>query len=57
MRFKTVTELRLKATKIVHEIESTGEEVIITKKGKPVVLMRRVGEEEFTLKTGEKEEI
>ncbi|NIO16196.1 MAG: hypothetical protein GTN70_04230 [Deltaproteobacteria bacterium] len=56
MRFKTVTELRLKATRIVQEIEVTGEEVVITKKGKPVVLMRRVGEEEFALKTKGKEE-
>ncbi len=56
MRFKTVTELRLKATRIVQEIEVTGEEVVITKKGKPVVLMRRLGEEEFALKTKGKEE-
>ena len=35
----TVTELRLRTTEIVREIEETGEEVIFTKKGKPVVLM------------------
>lgn len=55
MKFKTVTELRLEATRIVADIESTGEEVIITKKGKPVALIRPVDEEEFVLKEKEKE--
>lgn len=50
MKFVTVSELRLKATQIVSEIESTGEEVIITKNGKPVVLIRPVEETEFELK-------
>ncbi|NIS75170.1 MAG: hypothetical protein GTO08_07795 [Deltaproteobacteria bacterium] len=54
MKFRTVTELRLSATKIVQEIEVSGEEVVITKKGKPVVLMRRVEQEEFALKKGDK---
>jgi antitoxin (DNA-binding transcriptional repressor) of toxin-antitoxin stability system len=55
MRFITVTDLRLNAPKITHEIEDTGEEVIVTRNGRPVVLMRRVGEEEFVLK-GERAE-
>ena len=50
MKFVTVSELRLKATQIVSDIESTGDEVIITKNGKPVVLIRPVEETEFELK-------
>ena len=40
MGFVTVSELKNKATQIVSEIENSREEVIVTKKGKPVVLMR-----------------
>jgi antitoxin (DNA-binding transcriptional repressor) of toxin-antitoxin stability system len=54
MKFITVTELRLRATQTISELETTGEEVIVTKKGKPVVLMRPVGEGEFELKTSMK---
>ena len=54
MKFVTVTELRLRATQIVTELETTGEEVIVTKKGKPVVLMRPVEAKEFELKTNMK---
>ncbi len=50
MRFLTVTELRQRATQIVAEIEATKEEVVITKNGKPVVLMRFIGEDAFALK-------
>lgn len=50
MRFVTVTELRLRATEVIREIETTGEEVVVTKKGKPVVLMRVIEEGEFELK-------
>ena len=50
MKFVTVSELRLKATQIVAEIETTREEVIVTKNGKPVVLIRPVEEAEFELK-------
>lgn len=49
MKFITVSELRANATKIVSEIETTREEVIITKNGKPVVLIRPVEEKEFRL--------
>lgn len=50
MRFITVSELKFKATQIVTEIETTREEVIVTKNGKPVVLIRPVEEMEFELK-------
>lgn len=50
MKFITVSELKLRATQIVSEIENTREEVIITKNGKPVVLIRPVEETEFELK-------
>ena len=52
MRFITVTELRADATRIIREIETTGEEVVITKNGKPVVLIRPISEGEFELKGG-----
>ncbi len=55
MKFITVSELRLKATEVVRDIEETGEEVIVTKKGKPVVLMQFVSDEVFSLKGKEKE--
>jgi PHD/YefM family antitoxin component YafN of YafNO toxin-antitoxin module len=55
MKFITVTELRLRATEIVREIETTREEVIVTKKGKPVVLMRFVTDKAFVLKEHIKE--
>jgi len=55
MRFITVTELRLKATEVVRELEKTGEEVVVTKKGKPVVLMQSISDEAFSLKEKNKE--
>jgi prevent-host-death family protein len=51
MRFMTISELRANAPKIVSEIEQTREEVIITKRGKPVVKMQIVTEKEFSLKS------
>lgn len=54
MKFLTVTELRLRATQIVAEIETTREEVVVTKKGKPVVLMRLIEPGEFELKASTK---
>lgn len=50
MKFFTVSELRQKATQIVSEIEKSKGEVIITKNGKPVVLMRFITDEVFSLK-------
>jgi PHD/YefM family antitoxin component YafN of YafNO toxin-antitoxin module len=55
MKFATVSELRNKATQIVAGIEDTREEVIVTKNGKPVVLMRFITDEAFSLKDTEKE--
>ena len=53
MKFITVTELAHRTTHIISEIESTGEEVVITKNGKPIVLMRLTSDNEFALKGGE----
>jgi antitoxin (DNA-binding transcriptional repressor) of toxin-antitoxin stability system len=50
MKFITVTELKQRATQVVSEIESTKEEVVITKNGKPVVLMQFITDEVFNLK-------
>jgi antitoxin (DNA-binding transcriptional repressor) of toxin-antitoxin stability system len=49
MRFVTVTELKQRATQIVSQIRASGEEIVITKNGKPVVLMRNVDEKEIVL--------
>ena len=54
MRFITVSELRLRATEVVREIEETGEEVIVTKKGKPVVLMHFITDKAFSLRETKK---
>jgi len=50
MKFITVTELKQRATQVVSEIESTKEEVVITKNGKPVVLIQFITDEVFNLK-------
>lgn len=55
MKFITVTELRGNATRIVYAIEGTGEEVIITRNSLPVALIRKVEQDEFTLKGGRAE--
>jgi prevent-host-death family protein len=49
LKFVTVSELRQRATQIVAEVERTGKQVIITKNGKPVVVLQRVTEEELSL--------
>ena len=49
-----MTELKQKATQIISEIESTKEEVVITKNGKPVALIRFISNGAFALKTDEK---
>ena len=49
MKFITVSELKQRATQIVTEIEDTREEVIITKNGKPVVLIQFITDEAFSL--------
>jgi len=50
MKFITVSDLSHKATLIVSEMESTGEEVVITKKGRPLILMSLVSNSDFALK-------
>jgi prevent-host-death family protein len=50
MKFITVTELKNRATQVVTEIESSKEEVIVTKNGKPVVLIRLISGNEFLLR-------
>lgn len=50
VRFITVSELRANASKIVSQILSKRGEVVVTKKGKPAVLIRPVSEGEFELK-------
>jgi hypothetical protein len=57
MKFITVSELKNKATQIVTGIEDTREEVIVTKNGKPVVLMRFITDEVFCFKEDEKEKV
>ena len=54
MKFITVSESKQRATQIVSEIESTREEVMVTKNGKPIVLMRFITDEAFSLKETEK---
>jgi len=55
VKFITVSKLKNKATQVVTEIEKNREEVIVTKNGKPVVLMRFITDEVFSLKEDEKE--
>ena len=50
MKFITVTELKLKATQVVAEIERSREEVVVTKNGKPVVLIKLVSDSDFKLR-------
>jgi len=57
MKFFTVSELRQKATQIVTELEKTREEVVITKNGKPVVLMCFITDEVFSLRENVKEKV
>jgi len=48
LHFLTVTELQRRLTEVVREIEKTGKEVIISRNGKPVVLMQRVSEQDLS---------
>ena len=54
MKFITVSELKNKATQIVTEIATKRREVVVTKNGRPVVLMRFITDEAFNLKEDEK---
>jgi len=51
MKFVTVSELRQRATQIISEVESTHEQVVVTKMGKPVALIQFITEEAFSLTT------
>lgn len=50
MRFITVSELRLHATQVVKELEEQKEEIVVTKNGKPIVLMCLINDTAFELK-------
>ena len=54
MRFYTVTELRADAPRIITELQETRKEVVVTKRGKPVALIRLLEEGEFQLKPQKK---
>ncbi len=54
LKFVTVSELRLRATQIVAEVEKSGKQVIITKNGKPVVVLQRVTEDELSFDKAKK---
>jgi prevent-host-death family protein len=54
MKFITVTELKLKATQVVAEIERSREQVVVTKNGKPVVVIQLVSDSDFKLKEKQK---
>ena len=49
MKFITVSELKHKATQVVTEIEQTKEQVVVTKNGKPVVVIQLVSDSDFRL--------
>ena len=49
LKFKTVSELQKESTQIVADVERTGKQVIITKNGKPVVVIQRVSEDDMSL--------
>lgn len=57
MKFITVSELRLRATQVVKEIQETREEIVVTKNGKPLVVMRFIDDTAFELKKGKKIEL
>lgn len=47
MKFITVTELRQQLLQVVSEIEATKEQFVVTKNGKPVVLIQFATDEAF----------
>lgn len=49
LKFMTVTNAKATLTALVAEVETTGEPVAITKNGIPVVILRKVRQEEFLL--------
>jgi len=49
LKVKTVTELQKEASKIVTDVETTGQQVIITRNGKPVAVLQRVTENDLSI--------
>ena len=49
MKFVTVSQLRLKTTQIIAEIEKSKIKVVVTKNGKPVALIKPIEEKQFRL--------
>ncbi len=47
LKFVTITEFKANATAIVAEIEKTKRQVIVTKNGRPVVVISPAKEEQF----------
>jgi prevent-host-death family protein len=54
MKFITVTELKNKATQIITEITENREEEVVTKNGKPVVLIQHITEDIFRIQERDK---
>jgi prevent-host-death family protein len=48
LKILTVTELQRQLLEVVREIEKTGKEVVISRNGKPVVIMQRVTEQDLS---------
>lgn len=48
LRFLTVTQLQRTLTEVIREIEKSGKEVIVSRNGKPVVIMQRVSEQDLS---------
>lgn len=48
VKFVTVSELRLRATQIVGEIERSKNQIVVTKNGRPVVVISPAREDDFS---------
>ena len=53
LKFKTISELKHDAKKILTEIKA-GEQVVITLNGRPLAVISRAKEEEFEIVKGKK---
>jgi prevent-host-death family protein len=54
LKFRTVTELKQQATAIVAEVERTKQQIIITKNGRPAVVISPAREEDFSYQEEQK---
>ncbi len=52
MKFITVTELRVRATQVVKEVAKNKEDIVVTKNGKPIIMLRFIDDAAFELKKG-----